>query len=71
MPASTMALAAWLALPGPARVIAVMFAAMPTASSCYILAVRMGGDGPYVAWLVSLSTLGALVTLPFWLSWVI
>ena len=62
----------WLLKADPlSQRIAVMFAAMPTASSCYILAVRLGGDGPYVARLVSLSMLTALLTLPFWLSWLI
>lgn len=32
------------------------FAALPTASSCYVLAARMGYNGPYVAGLVTLST---------------
>jgi predicted permease len=46
----------------------VLFAALPTATSAYILAVRMGGDGPGVAWLVSASTVAAMLTLPLWLS---
>ena len=33
------------------------FSALPTASSCYVLAARMGYDGAYVAGLVTLSTL--------------
>lgn len=33
------------------------FSALPTASSCYVLAARMGYNGPYVAGLVTLSTL--------------
>ncbi len=48
--------------------VVVMFAAMPTASSAYVLAVRMGGDGPYVAGLVSLSTLLGAVSLPLFLG---
>lgn len=51
----------------PAQV-AVLFAAMPTAPAAYVLASRMGGDGPLVAWLISVSMLGGLVSLPFWLS---
>lgn len=47
---------------------AVLFAALPTATSAYILAVRMGGDGPGVAWLVTVSTVTAMVTLPVWLT---
>jgi predicted permease len=40
------------------------FSALPTASSCYVLASRMGYDGPYVAGLVTLSTLLGLASLP-------
>ena len=41
------------------------FSALPTASSCYVLAARMGYNGPYVAGLVSLSTVLGLASLPF------
>jgi predicted permease len=41
------------------------FSALPTASSCYVLAARMGYNGPYVAGLVTLSTVLGLVSLPF------
>lgn len=41
------------------------FSALPTASSCYVLAARMGYDGTYVAGLVTLSTLLGMVSLPF------
>ena len=51
--------------------IVVLFAAMPTASSAYILAMRMGGDGKSVAWLISASTLAAMITLPLWAAWLI
>lgn len=57
-----------LGLEGPLFQIAVLFAALPSASSAYILATRMGGDGPGVAWLISATTLGAMVSLPGWLS---
>jgi len=46
----------------------VMFAALPSASSAYILAMRMGGDGPGVAWLISVTTLLAVASLTFWLQ---
>ncbi len=66
------ALAWWLAralgLSGVYYDSAVLFAALPTATSAYILAVRMGGDGPGVAWLVSASTLAAMLTLTFWIG---
>ena len=41
------------------------FSALPTASSCYVLAARMGYDGAYVAGLVTLSTLLGMASLPF------
>jgi len=44
------------------------FSALPTASSAYVLAVRMGYDGAYVAALVTLSTVLGLVSLPFALA---
>ena len=41
---------------------------MPTASSAYVLAVRMGGNGPFVAGLVTVSTLLGMIVLPLWLA---
>ena len=41
------------------------FSALPTASSAYVLASRMGYNGPYVAGLVTLSTLLGMASLPF------
>jgi predicted permease len=57
-----------LALPGPQAALLLAFAAMPTASSAYVLAVRMGGNGPFVAGLVTVSTLLGMVILPLWLE---
>lgn len=44
--------------------ILMMFSALPTASSCYVLAARMGYDGAYVAALVTVSTVLGMVSLP-------
>jgi predicted permease len=41
------------------------FSAVPTSSSAYVLASRMGYNGAYVAGLVTLSTLLGMVSLPF------
>ncbi|MFC5497857.1 AEC family transporter [Caenimonas terrae] len=41
------------------------FSALPTASSCYVLAARMGYNGPYVAGMVTLSTVLGVASLPF------
>ena len=50
----------------PAQTIILLaFSALPTASSAYVLAARMGYNGGYVAGLVTLSTLLGIVSLPF------
>lgn len=41
------------------------FSALPTASSAYVLAARMGYNGGYVAGLVTLSTVLGMLSLPF------
>jgi malonate transporter and related proteins len=43
----------------------LVFSALPTSSSAYVLASRMGYNGAYVAGLVTLSTLLGTVSLPF------
>ncbi|MDO9285634.1 MAG: AEC family transporter [Aquabacterium sp.] len=64
LPAVGIALVLWLRLPPAQQAVIVAFAAMPTASSAYVLATRMGGNGGYVAGLVTVSTLLAMVGLP-------
>ncbi len=72
LPLLALAFVSWLplatALNTGQRAVLMAFAAMPTASSAYVLAVRMGGHGPYVAGLVTVSTLVAMVALPAWLA---
>ena len=46
----------------------VLFGALPTATSAYVLAVRMGGDGPLVAQGVTVSTLLGMLSIPLWLN---
>ncbi len=48
--------------------ILLAFSALPTASSCYVLAARMGYDGAYVAGLVTVSTLLGVASLSFTLG---
>jgi predicted permease len=51
---------------GPVQAtILLAFSALPTASSCYVLAARMGYDGAYVAALVTVSTVLGMASLPF------
>lgn len=68
MPLIVLAVAPRVGLAGIHFDIALVFAALPTASSAYILAQRMGGDGTRVAWLISASTLLGMLTLPLWLA---
>jgi predicted permease len=67
MPLVALVLIRWQGLGGVYALVALVFATLPTASSAYILAQRMGGDGPRVAWLISVSTLLGMLTMPFWL----
>ena len=44
------------------------YAVVPTANSCYIMAVRMGGNGPVVSDLTSVEVIASLATIPAWMS---
>lgn len=68
LPAVAYGLGRWAGLPPLQLQIAVMFSALPTASSAYVLATRMNGNGPFVAFLVSAGTLISVLTLPLWLT---
>ncbi len=46
----------------------VIFCALPTASSAYVLAANLGGNGPFVAFLISAGTVLSVTTLPIWLA---
>ncbi|MFM2058019.1 MAG: hypothetical protein RLY71_2404 [Pseudomonadota bacterium] len=64
LPALGLALGPLLGLPRGQALVLAAFAALPTASSCYVLAARMGGDGPFVAGLVTASTLLGMLSVP-------
>ncbi|PWW39061.1 AEC family transporter [Chromohalobacter israelensis] len=60
---------AWLTGLDPvSRDIALLFAALPTATSAYILARQLGGDAELMAALITGQTLLAMVTLPAWMA---
>lgn len=67
-PAIALALATLVGLSPTERQIAVVMAAVPTATSAYILATQMNGHGAPVALLISSGTLAAAVTLPLWIA---
>ena len=49
----------------------VTFAALPGASTAYILARQLGGDAPLIAAMVTVETAAALATLPAVLVWIV
>lgn len=67
LPVAAITAAAVVSLPDDQARILLLFAALPTASAAYVLAMRMGGDGRLVALVISLGTLLSAVTLPMWL----
>jgi len=70
LPLIALLLGRYFALPDLQLQIVVVFCALPTASSAYVLAARMGGNGPFVAFLISASTVLSALSLPVWLSMV-
>jgi predicted permease len=65
MPLAALGLSLAFGLTPVQRTVLLAFSALPTASSCYVLAARMGYNGAYVAGLVTLSTLLGMASLPF------
>ena len=65
MPVAAWLLARAFRLGADETMVLLIFSGLPTASTCYVLAARMGYNGPYVAGLVTLSTVLGMVSLPF------
>lgn len=65
MPVMALGLALLFSLDTTQTSVLLLFSAVPTASTCYVLAARMGYNGAYVAGLVTLSTLLGMASLPF------
>lgn len=57
-----------LELSDPVTGLLVVFAAVPTAPSAYILARQLGGDAPMMAAIITGQTLLAMITLPLVLA---
>ena len=70
MPMLVAAGAIALGIEGPAKTAALICAAVPGASSSYILARQLGGDAPLMANITTAQTLAAMVTMPIML-WVL
>jgi malonate transporter len=67
-PAVVLGLAWLLGLPAEQARIATVFAALPTATSAYVLATRMGFDGAPVSFLITVQTAASMLTLPAWIA---
>jgi len=68
-PLLALAITALAGMEGLERVAVVLLAALPAASSSYILARQLGGDAPLMAGIISGQTLLAILTLPLVLLW--
>lgn len=62
----TSALALFLPLSPMGAAVVLLFAALPTAQSCYVMASAMGGNAPAVAGVTTAHILASAVTLPLW-----
>lgn len=67
-PLITAGLALLLGLDGMLVQVAVLLAALPTATSSYILARQLGGDAPLMAGIISGQTLLAMISIPLLLG---
>ncbi|MDB5893599.1 MAG: transporter [Rhodoferax sp.] len=65
LPVAALLLSRGFGLSAAQTTVLLVFSALPTASSCYVLAAKMGYDGALTASLVSISTLLAILSLPF------
>jgi len=68
LPAATALACRALGVGGTAAEVALLFAAMPTASSAYILARQLGGDAPLMAAITTAQTIAAAAAIPLVLA---
>ncbi len=64
MPLVTVMACRFFGLSGPAAMAAIIFQALPTASSSYIMARQLGGDAPLMAGIIAVQTVIAGISLP-------
>ena len=67
VPALAMTLAWAMGLDPVSRDVVLLFTGVSTATSAYILARQLGGDGELMAAVITLQTALAMLTLPLWL----
>lgn len=67
MPGLTLLFCLWLGLEPLSTAMAVLFMALPTAATSYVMARAMGGDAPLMAAITSTEHVLAMLSLPLWL----
>ena len=68
MPAVTWALCTALGVPPLATAVAVVFMALPTAATSYVMARALGGDAPLMAAITTTEHIASIITLPIWVA---
>ncbi len=68
MPLLTWLLCLGLGIEPLATAAAVIFMALPTAATSYVMARAMGGDAPLMAAITTTEHIAAVVTLPLWIA---
>lgn len=71
MPVISLGIAVVLELDSVTSQLLLLFAALPTASSAYILARQLGGDAPMIAAIITGQTLLSMLTIPLVLTFLI
>ena len=68
VPVIALAVCRLFSLPPLETGVAVLFAVLPTAQSCYVMTAAMKGNAPAVAGVTTAQTLAAMATIPFWIA---
>ena len=68
MPVLAAAVTLALGLDSTAALVLVVFSAVPTAPTSYVLTRQLGGDGPFMAGIITSQTLASVLTLPVMLA---
>lgn len=67
VPAATLGLCLLIGFTGPAAVVCVVFQSLPTATSSYVFARRLGGDAALMAQITAAQTVLSGIVLPTWI----
>jgi malonate transporter len=70
VPLATLIVAKAFGLHGSYLLIAVLYAAVPAATSGYVMARKMGGDAELMASILGMQTAFCMITLPLWIYFV-